>query len=96
MSNEIFIEQYKNNYPSLTFFTISNDRLILKIQATYTIPFTHVILAQVNPLLFTLNPIELFQALYILELFYKPELQPKDSTFITNYVNKYIELNNLV
>ncbi len=96
MSNELFIKQYQKIYPSLKYFIILNDRLILKLQTTYVIPFTHINLSHLNPQIFSLNPIELFQSLYILELFYHPTLEPKEIDFITKYVNKYVELNNLV
>ncbi len=96
MSNELFISQYKNIYQSLNNFSYIDNRLILKSNnTTYIIPFIHVKLVNLNPIIYSLNPISLFQTLYILELFYKNDLQEKEEQFIKDYTNKYLDLNDL-
>lgn len=94
MNNEEFINYYKNTYTSLKYFTIKDNRLILSLDTTYIIPFNHIYFSQLNSLIFALDPIELFQTLYLLELFYKQDLEPQEINFITSYVNKYIRLND--
>ena len=97
MSNTDFLKYYSNTYPSLRNLHIEDNKLILTSNTIYKISFSHVNLIEyLNSNLFILNEIELFQTLYVLELFYKPELNSNEITFITNYVNKYLELNDLL
>ncbi len=96
MNNELFISQNKTIYPSLANFSIVNNKLILNLDKTYIIPLTHINLSTINSNIFLLNPIELFQSLYILELLYKNELNNSEITFINNYVKKYLNLNDLI
>ena len=95
MSNDTFFDKYQNIYPSLQYFHCNNNYLVLNYDNTnYSLYITHINLSSLAPEVFLLNPVELFQMLYILELFYKVDLTDDEIKYITDYVNKYLELND--
>lgn len=93
MDNKTFLEQITKTYPSLKYFNIDNEVLILNYDKIYNIPFKYTNLANLNPVIFLLNPIELFQTLYIIELFYKQNLSEDEKKFIYDFVSRYLKLN---
>lgn len=93
MDNKIFLNQMKNYYDSLKYFDIQNNYLILHLNKLFTIPLLHTYLSQLNQSVFLLNPSEIFQIIYILELLYKNELTENEKDFIINYVKKYLSLS---
>lgn len=94
MNNVTFIEEMQKTYESLKYFSIKDNSLSLNTDKTYTIPFTNVTLANLNPNLFLLDANEIFHILYMLELLPKKDLTENEINFITNYVNEYLVLND--
>lgn len=96
MNNQVFINQMKNYYESLQYFSIENNYLILNIEDnSYKIPFTNVDLTMLSPNLFYIEPKELFHILYMLELLTKTTLTDYEIDFVKKYVNRYLTLNDL-
>lgn len=95
MNNEIYLNQLKNTYESLRYFSIEGDLLILKLETTYKIPFTNVSLINLNHNLFVLDPSEIFHILYMLQLLPKQEITKEEENFIAQYVNRYLKLNDI-
>ncbi len=96
MRNELFISEYRHIYNSLNYFKIVNNKLVLDYNnRTYIMPLNNILLYNLSPQLYTLNPIELFQTIYILELLYKFDLNESEYKFINDYVNKYLNLHDL-
>lgn len=95
MDNKEFIFQMQNQYESLKYFIIKDNKLILNKDGTFVIPFNNVILSSLNPILFTLDPKEIFHILRMLELLQKKELTDKEKGFINQYVLRYLKLNNM-
>ena len=95
MTNKIFLEQMKNLYDSLKYFEIHEQFLMLKLEKNFVCPLNYTNLANLNPSLFILTPNEIFQIIYSLELLHKNELSSGEITFITQYTEKYLKLNDL-
>ena len=96
MRNELFINEYRHIYNSLKYFKFVNNKLVLDYNnQTYIMPLNNILLYNLSPQLYTLNPIELFQTIYILELLYKSDLNESEYKFINDYVNKYLNLHDL-
>ena len=94
MDNKLYIEQMKNYYDSLKYFNIENNKLILNYNGYYKIPLIYTNLQLLNTNLFILNPIEIFQIIYMLELLNKNNLKQNEIDFINNYTKKYLTLKN--
>ena len=96
MSNEDFLNNNQANYESLRYFKIQNEILIFNDgKITYTLPIPHLNLFNLNASytgLFLLNPSDIFNLLYMLELFYKPNITDYDINFIKNYVSNYLNI----
>lgn len=93
MENKIFLEQMKNYFDSLKYFDIQDNFLILHTDKIYRIPIFHTYLSQLEQNIFLLHPIEIFQIIYLLELFYKTTLSETEKDFIKNYTDKYLSLS---
>jgi len=93
MENKIFIEQMKNYFDSLKCFDIQDNFLILQTDKIFKIPLLHTYLSQLEQSIFMLHPTEIFQIIYLLELFYRTQLSESEKEFIINYTNKYLILN---
>ncbi len=91
MNNKEYLEMAKNRYGSLKYFTIEGNVLFLN---NFKIPLINVQLSSLNPSLFELNPTEIFQIIYMLELLYKPVINEEEKKFIFNYVTAYLKLND--
>lgn len=89
----MFLQQMKNYFDSLKYFDIQDNYLILNIEKIFKTPLFHIYLSQLDQNIFTLHPTEIFQIIYVLELFYKPKLSDNEQNFITNYTNKYLALS---
>lgn len=96
MSNELYLQNLKNTYENLQAFSIKNNTLILSLDSTYTLPLVHLNLSNLNPNIFYLSPLEIYQILYMLELLYKTNLTNAEIDFITQYVKKYLLLNDTI
>jgi len=94
MSNEEFLNQIQHMYDSAQYLNLENNLLTLNYNGTNTITLTNVSLTNLNPNLFLLQPDEIFDTLHILDILPKQEINDYESTFINNYVNKYLELND--
>lgn len=94
MDNKLYIEQMKNYYDSLKYFNVENNKLILNYNGYYKIPLIYTNLQLLNTNLFILNPIEIFQIIYMLELLNKNNLKQNEIDFINNYTKKYLTLKN--
>lgn len=95
MNNKIFLSQMQNIYESLRYFRIEEDKLVLELDGTYKIPFSNVLLANLNPNLFLLEPKELLHVLYMLELLPKVQINENETKFIEQYVTRYLKINDL-
>lgn len=95
MNNEIYLNQMKNTYESLRYFSIEGNLLVLKLETTYKIPFTNVNLTTLNQNLFTLDPSEIFHILYMLQLLPQKEISTQEEAFINQYVTRYLKLNDM-
>lgn len=94
MNNVDFIFEYQNMYESLKYFSIQNNKLILHTIEEFTIPFTNVILSNLNPSIFLLKPEEILHILYALELLPKENLSESEIEFIKGYTERYLKLND--
>ena len=94
MNNMDFIFENKQMYTSLKYFEIKNDTLILNKNGTFIIPFKNVNLSSLNPYIFLLEPDQLFHTLYMLELLPKNEISKEEESFIINYTQRYLKLND--
>ena len=89
MSNQDFLINYQNRYESLKYFTINNNTLILKDNGVFMQDISHTNLARLNPNLFLLSPVEIYQIIYMLELLYKNNLSEYEINFANTYINNY-------
>lgn len=95
MDNEMYLNQMKNTYESLRYFSIKENFLTLNLETTYRIPFSNVNLATLNQNLFILDPSEIFHILYMLQLLPQQEITKEEETFINQYVTRYLKLNDM-
>lgn len=95
MNNEIFLNQMKNLYESLNYFSFEGNILVLNYNGIYKIPFNNVQLSNIDPNLFLLSPNEIFHILRMLELLPKKELNQDEIDFAIQYVNRYLTMNDL-
>ncbi len=96
MNNEEYLKKLQSIFPNLQFFKIENNILILEYDGLFKMPLIHLNLSLINPNLFYLNPKEIFQVLYILELLYKNSLTEQEQAFIMSFMNMYLSLNDFV
>ncbi len=99
MSNEDFLKTNLNKYESLHFFSIQNGILTFNNgQMIYSLPISHLNLESLDkfyPGIFLLNPNDIFNLLYMFELFYKPVLSENDYQAINQYVENYLKIHEL-
>lgn len=96
MDNELFLNQYKNIYNSLTYFSFKGNILVLEYNNTILeTPLNYTSLSNLNNSVFMQNPIDIFNIIHMLELLYKKELNDTEVQFITNYIKAYLDLNDL-
>ncbi len=93
--NEEYLKNLQKTFPNLKYFNFDGNSLILNYNGYYKIPLYHTNLTLLNPNIFYLNPTEIFQVIYILELLYKDTLNDKEIIFINNYTNNYLKYNDL-
>lgn len=93
MENYYFLENAKQLYDSLKYFSMNNNVLTLRYSGEFQIILEHINLASINPNLYLLSPIEIFQVIYMLELLYKQTLNENETKFIEDYTNKYLKLS---
>lgn len=96
MSNEVFLETYKNSFESLKYFSIKDNTLILNYNGVFMMGISHINLAMLNTNLFLLTPEEIYQTLYMIELLYRDNVSSYETNFATSYVNNYLALNDNV
>ncbi len=96
MSNELFLKNYQNIYESLQYFSINGNVLTLNYNGTYIMELNHINLINLNQNLFLLNPIEIYQIIYMLELLYKDEISNYEMNFASSYTNNYLNLNDTI
>ncbi len=93
--NEKFLNELQQNNVTMRYFTLTNNILKLSYSGEYQIHLNNLHLRELNPNLYTLHPLELFQILYTLELLYKENINEQEETFLKKYVQKYLQLNDL-
>ena len=93
--NEEYLKNLQKTFPSLKYFTIEGNSLILNYNGYYKIPLYHTNLSLINPNIFYLDPIEIFQVIYVLELLYKDSLNDNEIKFINDYTDNYLKYNDL-
>jgi len=94
MNNIDFIFENQNQYDSLKFLSIKDNKLILNKDGIFMIPFSNVQLTNLNPNIFLLDPKELFHTLYMLELLPKNDINQNEEIFIKSYTERYLKLND--
>ena len=90
MENKIFLEINKHKYPSLLFFEIEDNSLILKTTSTYRLRLDHIKLSELPQNIFYLHPGEIYKIIYMFELLHKTEINENDKLFIESYTNEYL------
>ena len=95
MNNEVYLNQMKNTYESLKYFSIDGNYLVLTLETTYRIPISNINLSTLNQNLFILDPSEIFHIIYMLQLLPQPEISPEEENFIKQYVTRYLKLNDM-
>ena len=93
MSNEVILKNLQNIYNNLKYFKIENNILILNYQNIYSTPLNYLNLNNINPDIYLINPLEIFQVITLLELLYHPTLNDNEKNFINDYMHKYLLLN---
>ncbi len=94
MDNELFLQNAKNTYETLNYFTIKNNMLILNYNGTYMVPIKYTDLSKLNTNIFLLNPHEIINLIYMLELLHNNTLTEQEKTFINGYVKNYLKIND--
>jgi len=95
MDNQTFINQMKYTYESLSYFSIEENNLVLNYEGLHSIPLQYISLATLNQHLYLLNPKEIFNIIYMLELLFKKSLTENEINFINNYTKRYLTMNDL-
>ena len=95
MNNDEALKILQKKYESLKYFKVNGSMLTLEYNGYFKIPLNHVNLASINPNLFYLNPLEILNAIYVLELLYYQELSVNEVNFITDFVNYYLKLKDM-
>ena len=93
--NEEYLKNLQKSFPSLKYFNMENNSLILNYNGYYKIPLNHTNLSLINPNIFYLEPTEIFQVIYVLELLYKDTLNESEIKFINDYTENYLKYNDL-
>lgn len=95
MNNKAYLNQMKNTYASLRYFSIEDNYLILALDRDYKIPISNINLSSLNQNLFILEPSEIFHIIYTLQLLPQSEITQDEEIFIKQYVTRYLKLNDM-
>ena len=94
MRNEDILKNLQNSYENLQFFSIQNNMLTLNLNnENYAMPLINVNLGSINPNLFLMQPKEIYQVIYMLELLYKDTLTEFEGSFISHYMDNYLKIH---
>ncbi len=96
MDNERSLNNLKKIFPNLQYFYLANNILTLNYNGHFEMPLISTNLSLLNPNLYYLKPNEIFQVIYVLELLYKNSLSEKEASFILDFTNMYLNLNDLI
>ena len=96
MNKQEDLLELQRSFESLKYFILEYNNLILNYNGIFKMPLNHIILKSINSNLFKLDPPEIFQVIYMLELLYKTTLTEEEINFIIQYTNNYLILNDSV